>query len=358
MNALQRLSSFGQSPWLDFITRRFIAEGSLKRLIDQDGIKGVTSNPTIFQKAFAGGSDYDADIKALFGRGFSAVSVFESLAVQDIQSACDVFLPVYQQTGGADGFVSMEVNPHLALDAKGTFDEARRLRAAINRPNAMIKIPATSEGLAAIENALADGISVNVTLIFSTERYEAVIDAWLEGLERAAQAGKPLAPIASVASFFVSRVDALVDKQLGNQKALAGKAAIANAQAAYALFERTKQSSRWQALAAKGARIQRPLWASTGVKNPAYRDVVYVEELIGQDTVNTMPLATIDAFRDHGAAKKSLPASGAATLKALAEAGIQMTAVTHQLEQEGLKLFVDSFDELIRSLEQKKAALV
>ena len=363
MNPLLALQKEGQSVWLDFITRSFIAQGKLKQLIDNDGLRGVTSNPTIFQKAFAGGADYDASIRALGQKGLDSSAVFETLAVEDIQKACDAFAGVYQATQGTDGFVSIEVNPHLARDTKGTLNEARRLHNAVNRPNVMVKIPATVEGLPAIQQALSEGISINVTLIFSLERYQQVMDAWLAGLEGAAKAGKPLAPIASVASFFVSRVDVLVDGQLEKRKpagweSLRGKAAIANAQQAYAMFEKARASDRFKALAAKGAHSQRPLWASTSTKNPAYRDVLYVETLIGSETVNTLPLATIDAFRDHGQVRKALPtAEGAATLTALKAAGIDMGAVGKQLEDDGVKLFMASYDELIKSLEAKRDAL-
>jgi transaldolase len=362
MNSLLQLQREGQSIWLDFITRGFIAQGKLKALITQDGLRGVTSNPTIFQKAFAGSTDYDAAIRRLAEKGLSSPAIFETLAIEDIQQACDAFRPVYDATQALDGYVSIEVNPHSARDGKATLEEARHLWRAVNRPNVMIKIPGTQEGLSAIEQAVGEGISINITLIFSLERYQAVMNAWLAGLERALKAGKPLAPIASVASFFVSRVDVLIDALLEKSnpagwEALKGKAAIANAQEAYGMFEKMRATERFKALEAKGAKVQRPLWASTSTKNPAYRDVVYIESLVGQDTVNTVPLATIEAFRDHGIAKKALPASGAAVLRQLKDAGIDMAAVTKQLEEEGLKLFAESYDSLIKSLDQKKTAL-
>ncbi|HVO32272.1 MAG TPA: transaldolase, partial [Elusimicrobiota bacterium] len=326
------------------------------------GVRGVTSNPTIFEKAMTSGHAYDADMARLQSQGKPASEVFETLAIDDIQRACDAFKPVYESSHGADGYVSLEVNPHLARDTQATLRDARRLFRAVARPNVMIKIPGTREGLPAIEQALADGININVTLIFSLARYQEVLEAWLGGLERLARAGQGLASVASVASFFVSRVDSLIDPQLEKTgaTALRGKAAIANAQKAYDIFLAMKSGARWQALAAQGAQIQRPLWASTSTKNPAYRDVVYVEELVGAETVNTMPLATIDAFRDHGQPKATLPApAGTAdgALQQLSQAGIDMDAVTRRLEEEGLLAFEKSYDSLIGSLEQKKEAL-
>jgi transaldolase len=362
MNRLRELEKQGQSIWLDFITRSIISEGSLAKLIAEDGISGVTSNPTIFQKAITTGHDYDSAIGRLQQEGKPASEIFEALAVEDIQHACDLFRLTYENTQGADGFVSIEVNPHLARDSRGTTEEARRLFKSVNRPNAFVKIPGTKEGLPAIEQCLAEGININITLIFSLERYEGVINAWLSGLERAAKSGRPLHPIASVASFFVSRVDSLIDGQLQkkNLTSLMGKAAIANAQGAYRIFERMVAGPRFKALEAKGARPQRPLWASTSTKNPAYRDVLYVEELIGPDTVNTLPLATIDAFRDHGTVRRALPAEAAETesvLQRLKEAGVDMAQATRQLEEDGVRLFAESYDSLIKSLEQKKEAL-
>jgi len=362
MNPLLDLPRQGQSVWLDFITRSFIAEGKLAKLIQDDDLRGVTSNPTIFQKAMASGHDYDASIKALIEKGHSASAIFDALAIEDIQKACDVFKGVYESTKALDGYISLEVSPLLARDTQATLNEVRRLFKAVHRPNVMIKIPATVEGLPAIEQALSEGININITLIFSLERYANVMEAWLKGLEKRAQSGQSIANIASVASFFVSRVDTVIDKWLDEKKpagyeALKGKAALANAQEAYGLFETIRRGDRFKALAAKGARVQRPLWASTGVKNPAYRDVMYVEELIGTDTVNTMPQATLEAFRDHGKARQRLPASGEAILGQLKNAGVDMNAVTTQLESDGLKIFADSFKDLIQGLEAKKEAL-
>jgi transaldolase len=366
MNPLQELEKAGQSLWLDFITRQFMAEGKLATLIAESGLKGVTSNPTIFQKAFAGGKEYDEAISRLIREGKNSAQIFDALSIEDIQTACDQFRSVFDRTKGADGFVSLEVSPLLARNTQGTLEEARRLFRAVNRPNVMIKIPGTKEGLPAIEQALGDGININVTLIFSLQRYQEVMDAWLSGLERLqAKSGKPLSSVASVASFFVSRVDTLVDGILEKQKpagyeSLLGKAAIANATLAYAMFLKVKSSARYQALAAQGARAQRPLWASTSTKNPKYRDVIYVEELMGAETVNTLPLATIEAARDHARVRQALPGDAVAAQKivqALAKAGISMDPVTRQLEEDGVKLFSESYDELLKSLEQKRETL-
>jgi len=342
-----------------------MAEGKLAKLIAEDGLSGVTSNPTIFQKAFTGSKDYDAAIARLTRDGKTSAQIFDALSIEDIQTACDQFRSVFDRTQGADGFVSLEVNPHLARETKGTLEEARRLFRAVNRPNVMIKIPGTQEGLSAIEQALGDGININITLIFSLQRYQEVMDAWLAGLDRLSAKGGKLSSVSSVASFFVSRVDTLIDGLLEKQKpagyeALLGKAAIANAQLAYAMFLKVKNSTRYQALAAKGARVQRPLWASTSTKNPKYRDVIYVEELIGAETVNTLPLATIEAARDHARVRAALPGDTAAAQKVvqdLGKAGISMDQVTRQLEEDGLKLFSNSYDDLIKGLEQKKEAL-
>jgi transaldolase len=371
MNPLIQLHQAGQSIWLDFITRRFMAEGKLKQLIDQDGVSGVTSNPTIFQKAL-GGNEYDSAIQDLIKQEKPTAEIFTEVAIADIQQACDLFRPTFDKTSGADGFVSLEVNPHLASDTEGTLKEARDLFRRVSRPNVMIKIPGTEACLPAIEQSLGEGININITLIFSLERYRQVMDAWLGGLERLAKSGKPLNQVASVASFFVSRVDSLIDGLLDKKAAqadaahkphlenLKGKAAIANATLAYQMFLKTTLGARFKALAAKGARVQRPLWASTSTKNPKYRDVIYVEELIGPDTVNTLPPATIDAFRDHGKVRVSLMENPAASTQALAElakAGIDMKQVTQQLETDGLRLFAESYDSLIKSLEEKRQAL-
>jgi len=372
MNPLLVLKQSGQSVWLDFITRQFMTDGKLKKLIDEDGLCGVTSNPTIFQKAISGGNEYDPAILDLIKQGKPTPEIFTELAIADIQQACDLFRPVYAKTEGADGFVSLEVNPHLARDTRGTLKEAQQLFRRVNRPNVMIKIPATQEGLPAIEQALGEGININITLIFALERYQQVLDAWLAGLDRLLKSGKPLNSIASVASFFVSRVDSLVDGLLDKKivqvqgaareplAALQGKAAIANAKRAYQMFLKTVQGPRFTLLASRGARVQRPLWASTSTKNPKYRDVMYVEELIGPDTVNTVPPQTVDAFRDHGQVRNSLmdnPADSLRILDQLGKAGIDMKQVTRQLEEDGVRLFTESYDYLITSLDRKRQAL-
>jgi len=294
-----------------------------------------------------------------------SAEIYDALSVEDIQHACDQFRPVFEETRGADGYVSLEVNPHLARDTQGTLAEARRLFKLVARSNVMIKIPATQEGLSAIEQALGDGININVTLIFALTRYQEVMNAWLGGLERLSKSGKPLKSVASVASFFISRVDTLVDGLLEKQKpagweSLMGKAAIANARLAYGMFVKMKNSPRFQALASQGAQVQRPLWASTSMKNPKYRDVLYVEELIGLETVDTIPLATLNLVRDHAKVKPALPGDAAAANKVIADlekAGISMEKVTLQLEKEGLQLFEASYDDLLESLDQKKDVL-
>lgn len=372
MNPLLELQSHGQSIWLDFITRDFIAQGKLKRLIEEDGLRGVTSNPTIFQKAISGGKEYDGTIRRQLGEGKEADAIFETIAIEDIQQACDAFLPVYERTKGGDGFVSIEVSPGVARDTRATIEEVRRLHRGVNRPNVMVKIPGTKEGLPAIEQGLSEGININITLIFSLQRYREVIDAWLAGLGRLAAKGGDISSISSVASFFVSRVDASVDSQLeqkinqasGDQKknleALLGKAAIANARQAYRIFQEAVNGPTFKQLEQKGARMQRPLWASTSTKNPKYLDVYYVEELIGKDTVNTLPLQTIESFRDHGRVRNSLsedPSESARTLEKLKQAGIDMESVTRQLEGDGIRLFTQSYGSLLESIRTKREVL-
>ncbi len=320
MNPVKKLQSRGQAVWLDFLARGFIANGDLKTLIERDGVRGVTSNPSIFEKAIAGSDEYDDAISALLKQHDRTVAdLYEALAVEDIQRAADVLKPVYDELHGADGYVSLEVSPYLALDTKGTIAEAERLRKAVGRDNLMVKVPATPEGLPAIQKLISEGISINITLLFSQKVYADVLEAYLTGLEAFIAGGGDPSKIASVASFFVSRIDTAVDKQLDEKiaaandkdqkarlEALKGKVAIANAKLAYQHYKKVIASDRWKKLAAKGAQVQRLLWASTGTKNKAYSDVLYIEELIGRDTVNTVPPATLDAFRDHGKLRDSL----------------------------------------------------
>ncbi len=370
-NPLIRLGELGQSPWYDFITRDLVTSGELARLIAEDGLRGMTTNPTIFEKAIAGSSLYDEDIRRLAAEGSRPAEIFEALAVDDVRAACDLFLPVYERSGGMDGLVSMEVSPTLAHDTAGTIQEAERLWGRIARPNVMIKIPGTREGLPAITRCLADGLNVNVTLLFSVARYREVVAAFFTGLEQRVAAGKPVAGIASVASFFVSRLDGKIDPPLAAWVAatpsappaasVRGRAAIANATAAYAAFEELFASPRWKALEARGAMVQRPLWASTSTKDPALPDTHYVEALIGPATVNTLPPATFAAYRDHGAPALRMreAMAGAVPLLALLErAGIDLGAVTRTLEAEGVASFAQSFESLLAVIERKAAALV
>jgi transaldolase/transaldolase/glucose-6-phosphate isomerase len=362
-NPLVTLGQLGQSPWYDYITRDLVRGGELTRLIREDGLLGMTSNPSIFEKAVSGSRLYDDDIRRLTLLGLSPKEVFEALAVTDVQGACDAFLPVYEGAGGHDGLVSLEVDPTLARDVGATVAEAERLWAAVNRPNLMIKIPGTAEGLPAITSCLARGINVNVTLLFSVTRYEQVIEAFLAGLERRLAGGGSVARLASVASFFVSRVDTKVDPVLdarGGTGHLRGSAAIANACMAYRVFERALAGARWQALAAAGARPQRPLWASTSTKDPAYPDVYYVEALIGPHTVNTLPPATFAAYRDHGQPAVRIRegmAQAPARLAALAAAGIDLDQVTETLEHEGVAAFAASYTSLLSGIEAKAGTL-
>jgi transaldolase len=365
---IAKLLEQGQSVWQDDISREMIQSGEIQRIIDT-GIRGLTSNPSIFEKAIASGTAYDEDVARLAGEGKDAAAIFEAVAVEDIRNTCDLFLPLYETSGGTDGFVSIEVSPGAARDADRTRREALALRNAVNRPNVMIKIPGTMEGSPIIAEMIAEGININVTLLFSLDAYERVALAYIEGLEKRHTAGKPVSGIASVASFFVSRVDALVDKLLdekiaetGNESLaeLKGKAAVANAKIAYERFGEIFGSQRFAPLAAAGAAVQRPLWASTSVKNPSYRDVLYVEELVGPHTVNTMPRPTIQAFIDHGEVARTVDADlgGAhAIMAALAAAGIDIAAVTHQLEEEGINAFVKSYDALLGGVESKRAVL-
>lgn len=360
----------GQSLWYDSIRRSLITSGELARLIDEDGLRGVTSNPAIFEKAISGSGDYDdlLDQKSLAGA--DAKAIYERLAIRDIQDAADLLKPVYERTGRRDGYVSLEVSPVLAHDTPASIEEGRRLWKAVGRANVMIKIPATAEGIPAIRTLISEGINVNVTLLFSQDAYERVAEAYLAGLEARAEAGGDVAPVASVASFFVSRIDTLVDARLQERAAaaateaererilaLAGQVAIANAKLAYEKYLAIHQGPRWEALAAAGARTQRLLWASTSSKNPAYRDVYYVEELIGPDTVNTVPPATFDAFRDHGRVRPSLTADldrARETMAALEAVGVSMTDVTDTLLTDAVRLFAEPFEKLLAAIDTRR----
>ena len=358
---ITQLVSLGQSIWYDNIERRLLQNGELAAMIGRGDIRGLTSNPAIFNNAIAKSTDYDADLLPLAEAGKSPLEIFEALAVDDIRAAADLMRPLYNETNGGDGYVSLEVNPTLAHNSEATLAEAKRLWAWVDRPNLMIKIPATLAGLPAIRQAIAAGINVNVTLIFSIERYQAVMEAYLAGLEDRLAQGLPLNSIASVASFFVSRIDAAVDRSLealGSDRALAllGKTAIANARLAYQAFKATFGSDRFTRLEAEGARVQRPLWASTGTKNPAYPDTLYVDELIGPHTVNTMPPATLEAFRDHGRAALTIEADLAEAhhvMTELAALGISLDDVTNTLEADGVKAFADAFASLLATIERR-----
>jgi transaldolase / glucose-6-phosphate isomerase len=355
MNPLQELSAAGQSPWLDFVRRTLITSGELQRLIDA-GITGVTSNPSIFGKAIGGSTDYDQELARIAGDGadHEPLRVFEDLAIVDIQMAADTLRPVYEAAEGADGFVSFEVEPRLARDTAGTIEAARRLWEHVDRPNVLIKIPGTPEGLQAIEQSIADGINVNVTLLFAVEAYAAVVAAYQRGIERRVEAGQPVDRIASVASFFVSRVDSAVDARLPEDSPLRGSAAVANAKLAYEHFRELFSRERWKGLAAAGARVQRPLWASTSTKNPAYPDTLYVDALVGRDTVNTMPMNTVDAVRDHGSVRPNAIEEGLddakADLEALRSYEIDLSEVTDALLDEGIASFSKDFDGLLRTI--------
>jgi transaldolase/glucose-6-phosphate isomerase len=368
-NPLQSLLTYGQSMWLDYIRRDLITSGSLKTMIADDGLRGMTSNPAIFEKAIAESSLYDDILKTLASRrDLDATARYEQIAIRDIQDAADVLRSVYESSKFRDGYVSLEVSPLLALKTQETIDEARRLWKAVNRENVMIKIPGTAEGLPAIRQAIGEGINVNVTLLFAQEVYEKVAEAHIAGLEDLAKRGGNLKKIGGVASFFISRIDSLVDSIINDKlktvtdpkqqellKSLLGKVAIANGKLTYLRYQRIFSGPRWQTLAAQGAQTQRVLWASTSTKNPAYRDVMYVEELIGPDTVNTMPPATIDAFRDHGKLRNSLTedvAGAQNVMDNLARTGISIKEVTTKLTDDGVKLFADAFHKLLAAVEK------
>ena len=362
MERLIRLyEEFGQSPWLDNLKRGYLTTGELTRL-REGGIRGQTSNPTIFQKAIEGSSDYDDQFRELVRGSSSIVDDYWALVLRDINGALDVFAPLYEGADGGDGFVSVEVAPDLAANTQGTIEAARHLHATINRPNLMVKIPATAEGVPAIHQMISEGRNINVTLVFSLERYGDVMEAYISGLE--AYSGD-LSRVASVGSFFISRVDTETDRRLeaiGSPEALAlrGKAAITQGKLAYRQFRQAHSGPRWEALAARGAHVQRPLWASTSTKNPAYPDTYYVDNLIGPDTIDTLPDATITAFDDHGTLAQTVDKDvdeAAATWKALHDAGVDMADVAHTLEEEGVASFEKSFDELISALETKASSL-
>ncbi len=360
-NTIIAAQALGQSIWFDNIRRAMLSSGELQRLVDR-GISGVTSNPTIFEKAIAGSQDYDQALVDLAGQALTTDAIFENLAVEDIRAAADILRPVYERSSGEDGYVSLEVRPTLAYDKQGTIEEARRLFTALDRPNVMIKVPATAEGIQAVDALTAEGININVTLIFSVPQYEAVAEAYIAGLEKRAAAGQPISSIASVASFFVSRIDALVDAQLENigSRALLGKIAIANAKAAYGRFGEIFSGERWARLAALGAHVQRPLWASTGTKNPTYPDTLYVDELIGPQTVNTVPPATLQAFIDHGRVERALDLDSqdaADYLGQLRGLNINLDDVAQKLLDDGVAAFIKSYQALLQSIEEKQARL-
>jgi transaldolase len=371
MNPITKLTTLGQSIWYDNIQRKLLTNGTLANLIANGDIRGITSNPSIFHNAIAKTTDYDAALLPMVSAGWNAETIFWQLAKEDIQAAADLFKSLYHESNAGDGYVSLEVNPNLANDTEGTVAQAKKLWNEVNRPNLMIKIPATKAGIPAITQVIAAGINVNVTLIFSLSRYEEVMEAFMLGLELRHKQGLSIENIASVASFFISRVDSKIDGILqgmiqngGSQSATAthllGKAAIANAKQAYTLFEKKFSGYRFKELQAKGAaRRQRPLWASTSTKNPAYRDVVYIEELIGPETVNTVPPQTLDAFRDHGIASLTIHSQleeAQKSLEALNALGISMDKVTNELEQEGVKAFQDAFAALIKTIDERRLA--
>jgi len=368
-NPLKKVGTLGQSIWLDYIRRDLIESGELRRLIEDDELQGMTSNPSIFEKAIAQSHIYDQDIRDMAFKKIGVKTIYEALSQTDVQKAADEFRPVYEKTDGKDGYVSLEVNPHLAHDTKGTIEEARRLWIALDRPNIFIKVPATSDGLPAIRQLISEGINVNVTLLFGLSRYRQVAEAYLAGLEARSAQGKPVKHIASVASFFLSRIDALVDplvekfiepgdKQTEIAKKVHGQVAIASAKMAYQIYKEIFSSDRFMKLADMGARVQRLLWASTSTKNPDYSDVKYIEPLIGPDTVNTVPPETLDAYRDHGDPKSCIEQDiedANWIMARLPELGISINKVTEQLEDEGIKKFNEPFDKLMEALIKKSS---
>ncbi|NIJ08105.1 transaldolase [Sphingomonas vulcanisoli] len=372
MSNLKELAAAGQAVWLDFVDRKFLAEGGLRKLVAEDGLTGVTSNPSIFEKAMGHGDAYDEGFKGVLGKGdATAKFLYESQAVQDIKDAAADLRPVYDELDGKDGYVSLEVSPGNAMETAATIEEAHKLWKAVDAPNVMIKVPGTKPGAPAIRQLIEDGLNINVTLLFALDAYQTVAMAYIEGLEARAAKGEPIDRIASVASFFVSRIDSVIDKKIDERlgagdkdadalKAVRGKVAIANAKVAYAWYQDLIAGDRWQALAAKGAKPQRLLWASTGTKDPSFPDTLYIDTLIGPDTVNTMPPKTMDAFRDHGTVAQTLTQDVEAAKTVLAEAerlGLDLQGVTTELVVDGVKLFADAFDTLIKAVGEKKTAL-
>lgn len=372
-NPLVELQREGQSVWYDNIQRGLLISGELQDMIAADGVRGLTSNPAIFEKAISGSDEYAGALEGLAGSGKSAQEIYEAIAIEDIQWAADLLRPVYEESEGRDGFVSFEVSPHLAHDTQATIDEALRLAGEVGRKNLMIKVPGTPEGIPAVEHLIGEGLNINITLLFARDNYKEVAQAYVAGLEKLAARGGEVGQVASVASFFISRIDALVDKKieacLGEVetaserlalRSLQGKVAVANAKLAYASYSELCASERWRALAAKGARTQRLLWASTSTKNPAYRDVLYVEDLIGTDTVNTMPQATLEAFRDHGVVAPTLEAGleeARDVMAGLEELGLSMKEITDQLQDDAVRLFVEPFDQLLGAIEAQREAV-
>jgi transaldolase len=366
-NPLQKLGTLGQSIWLDYIRRDLIASGQLRRFIEDDGLRGITSNPSIFEKAIAESHIYDRDIRDMALKKKNVKAIYEALSQRDVQNAADEFRSVYEKTDGRDGFVSLEVNPHLANDTKGTIEEARRLWAALNRPNVFIKVPATTDGLPAIKQLISEGININVTLLFGLPRYRQVAEAYIAGLEARTAQGKPMKNVASVASFFLSRIDTIVDSLLEKlitqdsqkteiAKKVHGQVAIASAKMAYQIYKEIFGNKRFKKLADNGARVQRLLWASTSTKNPDYSDVKYIESLIGADTVNTVPIDTIDAYRNHGDPESRLEEDieqANRTMAQLPQLGISIDEITGQLEDEGVRKFNEPFDKLMEALTKK-----
>jgi len=374
MENLLKLIEYGQSYWMDDLTRGMIQRGELQRRVSEQGLRGITSNPAIFHKAITKSSDYDEQIQRLVGEKGGVHEIYETLVIKDVQDACDILRPVYEQSAGLDGFVSLEVSPYLAHDTKGTIQEAHRLHQAVARPNCFIKIPGTDAGIPAIEQCLYDGININITLLFSIRYYEAVAQAYIRALERRVEENKPIRQLASVASFFLSRIDTLTDQLLGHRiipdasgagrqpQQMLGKAAVASAKIAYASFKRIFSGERWQKLADLGGRVQRPLWASTSTKDPLYPNLKYVEPLIGPHTVNTMPESTIAAFADHGViAANSIEdgiAEAAGHLEDLEKAGVDLDFVTRQLTNEGVQKFIEPYDLLMKTLASRRELLL